>query len=195
MNTTTEKRTRGTTEWTGIDVLRIAVVVAMVGAAVYLAASLVTALTSDSLASPLELRIPPDSITVPEEATVIDASAQVNVRTGLGYRLGWWAVTDGLAVSGIGFLELLRRILAKGTDPFSDTNVSRLRGMAILAVSFAGVSLIRPLVSFAIQDNAGLNELGASWDLSSLTLALVLVALLEIWRHGAELRSERDLTI
>lgn len=181
----------------GIEVLRAFVILAMAGAAILLAFSIFRVVTSDSLVSPLDLEIPTESISAPypASATIVDASAGVVVDAGFGYRLAWWFVTDALAVVVIGFLELLRRILANPGDPFTDQNATRLRRMSILALVFACVSLIRPIVSVAIQDNAGFDGFEATWDFSGLFVFLALTALLEVWRHGVALQSDHELTI
>ena len=80
-------------------------------------------------------------------------------------------------------------------DKEFEQNASRLRSMVVLTMVFASVGLIRPLVAIAIQDNAGFEGLEALWDFQALGLALVLAALLEVWRHGVALRTDLDLTI
>ncbi len=197
MSSATDQVTTQKPGMTTVDYLRYAVIVAMFAASIYFVGSLAAAITSDSLASPLSLELPTDSISspYPDDATITEATATVDVKTSIGYRLAWWAVTDALALVGIGFLELLRRILAKGTDPFTSQNASRLRWMMYIAVAFASISALQPIVSFPIQDKAGFDGLEATWDLSGLGLALVLAALLEVWRHGVALRADAELTI
>ncbi len=182
---------------TGIDMLRYAVTVAMAAAAIYLVGSLFVAITSDSLASPLQLQLNADEITsrFPSGATITEAQASVDVEAGLGLRLAWWAVTDALALVGLAFLELLRRILAKHSEPFTAANASRLGWMIKLAIVFACVDATRPIVSLLIQDKAGFDGFEATWDLRSLAVALILTALLEVWRRGVALRAEAELTI
>ena len=186
-----------TNDWTALDLLRLIVIAAMIGASVYLIGSVAAVVTSDSLASPLDLELPLESITnpYPDDATITDAIASVDVEANIGYRLAWWAVTDALAIIGVGFLELLRRLLTRGGDLFTDQNALRLRWMVVLAIAFASVSLLRPVVAIAIQDNAGFDMLEATWDFRSLGFALVLAALLEVWRHGVTMRTDLDLTI
>lgn len=67
-----------------------------------------------------------------------------------------------MAIAGIAFLELLRRVQTRGTSPFSEPNVARLRWMTGLALFFAFVSTIQPLVPLTIQDNAGFDNLVAN---------------------------------
>lgn len=195
--TTTTTGSTNSGDWTGIGLLRIVVMMAMAAASVFFVASLVAAVGGDSLASPLELGLRPDAITspFPESATITEANAKVDVEAALGSRLAWWTVTDALALVGVAFLELLRRILAKGTDPFVEANAARLRWMAVLTLVFAFVGMFRGVVALAIEDAAGFTDLEATWDLRALGLGLVLIALLEVWRHGINLRNEQELTI
>lgn len=197
MSSATDQVTTQNPGMTTVDYLRYAVIFAMFAASIYFVGSLAAAITSDSLASPLNLGLSNDAISspYPDSASIAEATAAVDVKTSIGYRLAWWSVTDALALGGIGFLELLRRILAKGTDPFTSENASRLRWMVVLAMGLASVSLLQPIVSIAIQDNAGFDGFEATWDLRGLAVALVLAALLEIWRHGVALRADADLTI
>ena len=153
--------------------------------------------TSDKLASPLELGLPNSVVDAdfPSGATITEVNALVDVETSLAYRLVWWLVTDGMAILAIPFLVILRRMLAKGSEPFTPENASRLQWLAGLAVAFACVDVLRPVVSMAIQNAKGFDGFGVSWDVGSLFAALLLAALLEVWRHGVAIRTEQELTI
>ncbi len=153
--------------------------------------------TSDTLVAPLELSVAPTDIGAgyPAGASIVEASAYVDVEAGLGLRLLWWLVTGALALRAIPFLEILRRMLAKGAEPFTAENERRLRWLIGLSLAFAFVDSLRPVVSIAIQQATGFDGFDASWEFSSLFVALILAALLEVWRHGVSLRSEQELTI
>lgn len=160
-------------------------------------ATTVDVFTSESLVSPLELEVSPADIDpdYPANASIVEANAYVNVDASLGYRLLWWLVTDALALLAIPFLEILRRMLAKGAEPFTADNERRLRWLIGLSLAFASTDFLRPIVSIVIQDATGFDGFDANWSFSSLFVALLLAALLEIWRHGVTLRSDQELTI
>jgi len=99
-----------------------------------------------------------------------------------------------------GFLLILRnlrmifRTLTLG-DPFRPENVRRLRAIGlILAVVTAGVWLAQGVVAarFApgVMDSQGLGEL-----LTPIFSVLVVFVLAEVFREGARLRRESELTI
>lgn len=178
-------------------VVRAFVVVAMVIASLSAVISLVEVFSTSSLVTPLSVDIGPSEIDadLPPTATVSEASAAVDVTIGLGYRMLWWLVTDALAIAGVAFLELFRRLLGTVSDPFTEANAGRLKAMAGLTLVFATVGLVRGVVAIAIQDAAGFDSLGTSFGLGSLALGLVLIALLEFWRRGIELRADAELTV
>lgn len=169
----------------------------MVGLAIFVVVSAARAVGSNSLASPLDLTLSADSVdsAFPADATISEATALVDVEIGLGYRVAWWLVTDALAVVGLAFLELLRRIMVDIHDPFTERNVSRLNAMVALALGGACLEAVRPVVAIAIQDNAGFEGFEATWGFGGIVFALGLAALLEVWRQGVALRTEAELTI
>jgi len=99
-----------------------------------------------------------------------------------------------------GFLLILRnlrmifRTLTLG-DPFQPENVRRLRQVGlILAVVTAGVWLARGMVAArlapGVMDSQGLGEL-----LTPVFSVLVVFVLAEVFREGARLRRESELTV
>lgn len=99
-----------------------------------------------------------------------------------------------------GFLLILRnlrvifRTLTQG-DPFQPGNVSRLRQIGlILAVVTGGVWLVQGLIAArlapGVMDPQGLGEL-----LTPVFSVLVVFVLAEVFREGARLRRESELTI
>lgn len=99
-----------------------------------------------------------------------------------------------------GFLLILRnlrmifRTLTQG-DPFQPGNVSRLRQIVlILAVVTGGVWLVQGLVAArlapGVMDSQGIGEL-----LTPVFSVLVVFVLAEVFKEGARLRRESELTI
>ncbi len=99
-----------------------------------------------------------------------------------------------------GFLLILRnlrmifRTLTQG-DPFQPGNVSRLRQVGlILAVVTGGVWLVQGLVATrlarGVMDSQGVGEL-----LTPVFSVLVVFVLAEVFKEGARLRRESELTI
>lgn len=99
-----------------------------------------------------------------------------------------------------GFLLILRnlrmifRTLTQG-DPFKPENVSRLRQIGlILAVVTGGVWLVQGLVAArlapGVMDSQGVGEL-----LTPVFSVLVVFVLAEVFKEGARLRRESELTI
>jgi len=99
-----------------------------------------------------------------------------------------------------GFLLILRnlrmifRTLTQG-DPFQPGNVSRLRQIGlILAIVTGGVWVAQGLVAArlapGVMDSQGLGEL-----LTPVFSVLVVFVLAEVFREGARLRRESELTI
>ncbi len=180
-----------------VALLRGLVTVALILAVVMAVVTFAKVLTSDRLVAPLELGVAPDAIDpgFPAGASIIEATAHVDVEAGFAYRLLWWLVTDARAIWAVAFLEILRRMLAKGAEPFTEENEARLRWLIGLSLAFASIDSLRPVASVAIQDASGFEGFEASWGFGSLFAALLLSALLEVWRHGVALRSEQDFTI
>jgi hypothetical protein len=108
----------------------------------------------------------------------------------------WWLVTDLIVVIAMPFLFLLRSVIAKGTEPFTAKNASRLRWMAGIALIAGLISVVRPIVSTVLQGDFGFDGFSASFvDPSDLIMAIGIGGLLEIWRHGITLKTEQELTV
>jgi len=108
----------------------------------------------------------------------------------------WWIVTDLVVVVAMPFLFLLRRVIAKGTEPFTAENASRLRWMAVFALIAGVISILRPIVSTILQGDFGFEGFSGTFiDPSDLVLALGIGGLLEIWRHGITLKADQELTV
>ncbi|MDP3404701.1 MAG: DUF2975 domain-containing protein [Brevundimonas sp.] len=117
-------------------------------------------------------------------------------------------LTRSLTLSGLGsfsayfggFLLVLRNLrmvfstLAIG-DPFQPENVSRLRQIGlILAVVTIGSWLVQGLIAAQLASRAT-NSQGAGELLTPVFSILVVFVLAEVFREGARLRRESELTI
>jgi hypothetical protein len=138
------------------------------------------------------LFVPLDSISV----TVDDNSGAREMpmtRSLLMFGIGSAAAYFGGFVLILRNLRKIFRTLTMG-DPFQPDNVRRLREIGlILAVVTGGVFVGRALVSrFApgVMDPAGMGEL-----LTPVFSVLVVFVLAEVFREGARLRRESELTI
>lgn len=134
-----------------------------------------------------------------------DVTASLDVP--IGRAPGWYvlvawlgaAVTSGMAVT---FLHHLRRMLRRLRDgaPFDIENARHLRwlGWLLIAAHSVGAVVWYVLSSTAIESlttadvtvNAPL-----VLDLKVILMGLALVALAEIFRHGAELEDEQSLVV
>jgi hypothetical protein len=93
-------------------------------------------------------------------------------------------------------LDRLRRIFQTLTagDPFQPENVRRLRAIGFALAALEGFTyLFRVVVSWVFHDNAGAPKL--SVDVTPAFAVLVVFVLAEVFREGARLRSEAELTI
>lgn len=194
---TTTTETDSPNKWRGVAISRWFVTILLATAVIMSVVFFVEVFTSSTLVAPLEVSIAPETIDsgFPTEATIIDADAFVDLETSLGYRLLWWLVTDALAILAIPFLIILRSMLTTGAEPFTEQNASRLRWLVMLAVGFAAIDFLRPVVSIIIQGESGFDDLSAPVDITSLLVTMLLAGLLELWRHGIRLRVDQELTI
>ena len=101
------------------------------------------------------------------------------------------AYASGLVV----VFNRLRRVFATLTlgDPFHPENVVRLRviGLALIALEFLGV-LLKMALAFAFP---GRSAMGLSLNLTAWFAILVVFVLAEVFREGARLRRDAELTI
>ena len=101
------------------------------------------------------------------------------------------------------FLHNLRRIFERVRDgaAFDAQNVARLRTLGMLLLAIAGLRAIAELAT-SIAVRRGLAEgssltvpTGFHLDLTLVPVALVLMALAEVFRRGAELEHEQSLVV
>src|SRR5262249_54183781 len=92
-------------------------------------------------------------------------------------------------------VQRLRKIFGTMTagDPFHPENVRRLRVVGLfLALLEMAASLSRPIHEFALHEAAPPSE---SVDLTAWFAVLVVFVLAEVFREGARLRRDAELTI
>jgi len=139
----------------------------------------------------LALFLPIDNLTVSNEAGgVQQALTRPLVLFGLGVLCAWFG----------GFLLILRqlrqifRTLTLG-DPFQPDNVRRLRQIgATLAIVTAGVWIAQSVVAARLAPGV-LDRQGVGALLTPIFSVMVVFVLAEVFREGARLRRESELTI
>ncbi len=139
----------------------------------------------------LALFIPIDNLTVSnEEGGVQQALTRPLILFGLGVLCAWFG----------GFLLILRqlrqifRTLTLG-DPFQPDNVRRLRQIgATLAIVTAGVWIAQSVVAARLAPGV-LDRQGVGALLTPIFSVMVVFVLAEVFREGARLRRESELTI
>lgn len=122
--------------------------------------------------------------------------------------LPWWlfGVLWAYSAAGIAimlmFLHHLRRIFQRVESgaPFDATNPLRLRWLGLLALALALLEGLSELVTSLAVRGGLISErlevpLGLSVDMSLVIFGLVLLALAEIFRRGAELEEDQSLTV
>lgn len=154
---------------------------------------------ADGTVSDLTIGLPLDTVdaALPAGVEVDQARAVVDAEIGLGYRLVWWIVGPGAGVLAIWSASVLRDVVvsARNGDPFVADNVRRLRLAALLAAGYWGVTMLGIPVALVIQDRLGIDDARASGDGVPLLVALVLLAVAEIWQRGVDLRDDQELTV
>lgn len=114
-----------------------------------------------------------------------------------------WPALEGVLVSVglyvgalIAIINRLRRVFETLTqgDPFRPENVGRLRvvGLSLIALEVIGY-LVRMSVMWLAPETA--REIGVSISLSGWFAILAVFVLAEVFREGARLRSDAELTI
>jgi hypothetical protein len=115
---------------------------------------------------------------------------------------GWTGSTIGLALIVL-FLHHLRRLFQRVRDgaPFDAQNATRLRWMGVLLLALCGFRSVFEFVMSAAATRAlevsSTIELGSPLriDAEVVFIALVLIALAEIFRRGAALEDEQSLVV
>ena len=136
------------------------------------------------------------------EPEIFNGSAVLNQFHIQGHWLGpailiLLVLADGWFAGAIVIVARLRRIFASLTagDPFQPANVRRLR---VIALTMAALEIGRSAASAAVpilfHNHAELRFSGAI-SLSAWFSILVIIVLAEVFREGARLRREAELTI
>lgn len=186
----------------------------ILGPLVLIAAPLVKLLTDGDPDWIWGLRVP---ASVPEaQATVLTTwgPARLEVEDVHGVlrlplsMLPWWLVAVLWAHVAVVFalimlfLHQLRRIFqrVRAGAPFDAANARRLRWLGLLLIAVAVVNGVAEQVAsgavrVGMASGAITVQRGLHLDLSAILVALVLVALAEIFRRGAELEDEQSLVV
>ncbi len=112
----------------------------------------------------------------------------------------WLYTAAGLALALL-FLHHLRRLFQRVRDgaPFDPGNAGRLRWMGALAIGYALLGALGQLATAlavaAIEGDAFRLMVGVPGDGSPVVMGLVLLALAEVFRRGAEMEADQALVI
>jgi len=115
----------------------------------------------------------------------------------------FWSYTAASFALTLLFLHNLRRIFQRVRDgaAFDVQNVVRLRRLGLLLLAFAGLNAVVELAtSIAVRRGLAAGSsltvpTGFHIDLTLAPVALVLMALAEVFRRGAELEHEQSLVV
>jgi Protein of unknown function (DUF2975) len=114
-----------------------------------------------------------------------------------------WSYTAVAGALMLLFLHNLRRIFQRVRDgmAFDAQNVARLRKLGMLLLALAGLKAVAEVAtSIAVRrglaaDSSLTVPTGVHIDLTLVPVALVLIALAEVFRRGAELEHEQSLVV
>ncbi|HYF23324.1 MAG TPA: DUF2975 domain-containing protein [Caulobacteraceae bacterium] len=133
-------------------------------------------------------------VPIPEDLTVEIGSGSATLTRWLAFAAllmfaGYIAIL-GLVVGRV------RRIFATLTagDPFHPANVTRLRQIGIGLAALEGANLLIPILLLLAAPDADFNA-GVNFDLTAWFSVLVVFVMAEVFREGARLRREAELTI
>ena len=134
---------------------------------------------------------------LPEGVMLNEAQGLVTGTIDLGYRIAWWLTGPAAGLLALLGFVWLRRIVttARFGDPFIASNVNRIRAVAMLAIFYFLVTVARTFVAVAVQADLDLENPTATLSFTPIVLAVILLALTEIWRRGVDLREDQQFTV
>lgn len=194
MNDSTTTRSR----FTAAAVFRVLAVIGMVFAVAFIVATGWNAVTGDTLPEPVPVSLDAADYTgeLPEDVRIDTLDARLTAEVGMGWRIVWGLVSIVPAVLAIAGLWTMFRLLDDRHDPFTMTNVRRLRTLAWLATGFLAVGAVRGPIEAELQHSLGLDVIDVEFAFGlPLVIAMLAWAFSEVWRRGVELRTEQELTI
>lgn len=194
MNDSTTKRP----SLTAASVFRGLAVIGMVFAIAYIATTGWNAVTGDTLPEPVPVSLDGADYAggLPEGVRIDTLDARLTAEVGTGWRIVWGLVSIVPAVLAIAGLWTMFRLLDDRHDPFTMTNVRRLRALAWLATGFLAVGAVRGPIEAELQRSLGLDVIDVEFAFGlPLVIAMLAWAFSEVWRRGVELRTEQELTI
>src|SRR5690606_33448346 len=114
----------------------------------------------------------------------------------------FWTYLMIVVALALTFLHQLRHLFQRvhRGSPFAASNAIRLRRLALVTLALAVLTGVSELVTTLAVGGSGVGErlevpLGVPLNGSMVLLGLVLLALAEIFRRGAELEYEQSLTV
>lgn len=135
------------------------------------------------------LFVPLDGLTV----TVRDESQLPLTRFLMVFGVGLWTAYAGAFVLILRNLRKIFRTLTLG-DPFQPENVRRLRAVGVILAAVTGGGFVAQWIMARIAPGV-LSPQGLSDLLTPVFSVLVVFVLAEVFREGARLRRESELTI
>jgi Protein of unknown function (DUF2975) len=194
MNDSTTTRAR----FTAAAVFRALAVIGMIAAVGFIAATTWDAITGDTIPEPVPVTLDGADYSgaLPDGVRIDTLDARLTAEVGPGWRITWGLVSVVPAMLVIAALWIMFRLLDDRHDPFTMTNVGRLRRLAWIATGFLAVDAARGPIEAELQHSIGLEVIDVEFAFGvPLVIAMLAWAFSEVWRRGVELRTEQALTI
>ena len=183
---------------TAAAVFRGMALLGVVFAVVFIVVTGWSAVTGDTLPEPVPVALDGADYTgaLPDGVRIDTLDARLTAEVGAGWRIVWALVSIVPAALAIAGLWTMFRLLDDRHDPFTMTNVRRLRRLAWLATGFLAVGAVRGPIEAELQRSLGLDVIDVEFAFGiPLVIAMLAWAFSEVWRRGVELRTEQELTI
>lgn len=178
--------------WIGTIVLGLTFLAVLIGQPFLFAGSEVATGFTDGLADGLtdeeSISINGRTLTAAQVVQLIRSPAiPIGLLVLAGYLAGVAAI--------LGRLRRVFQTLSRG-DPFHPENARRFRQIGLVLMGLELINQIAPDVVFAmLPDGVGPRRYGVNLDLTSWFAVAVVFVLAEVFREGARLRREAELTI